>query len=364
MNFVSDNAAGIAQEITEAIAAANAGVAASYGRDQWTNRARALLAELFEREVAVALVASGSAANGLALATLTPPFGAILAHEASHVHMDECGAPEFFTGGAKLLPLRTDGRAGGEKITTTVLRQALERYSGDAAESIHRVSPSVVSLTQPTEYGVTYDLAELKSICELAHEAGLAVHVDGARFANALVTLGCSPADATWKQGVDALSLGMTKNGVMAADVVVLFDVDKEQELGWRCKRAGHLLSKSRFIGAQVEAALTDGLWLKLASRANEKARRLSAGLSAIDGIEIAVPVNANAVFAVFPEKVEQHLLQAGATFLEWDYPGDRWGGRLRRLMTSFRTTDEEVDRLIAEAATAIEPDATVVQNG
>lgn len=359
MNFVSDNAAGIAPEIAEAITAANEGVAASYGRDEWTNRAKALLSELFEREVAVALVASGSAANGLALATLTPPFGAILAHEASHVHMDECGAPEFFTGGAKLLPLRT----GGDKITPDVLRQALKRYAGDADESIHRVKPSVLSLTQPTEYGVAYGLAELKSICDLARDSGLAVHLDGARFANALVTLGCSPADATWKQGVDALSLGMTKNGAMAADAVILFDVDKAQELGWRCKRAGQLVSKSRFIGAQVEAALTGGLWLKLAARANSAARRLASGLSGIGGVEIAVPVNANAVFAVFPEKIEKHLLQVGASFLEWDYPGDRWGGRLRRLMTSFRTTDEEVDRLVAEAAAAVEPDTAVVQN-
>jgi threonine aldolase len=349
MNFVSDNAAGAAPEIMQAVVAANEGVAASYGSDAWSSRARSLLEDIFEHDLAVALVASGSAANGLALATLAPPYGAIFAHEASHVHMDECGAPEFFTGGAKLIPLRT----GGEKITRDALEQALARYPEDAAESIHRVRPSVLSLTQPTEYGVTYELAELRSICELARESGLAVHVDGARFANALVTLGCSPAEATWKQGVDALSLGLTKNGAMAADVVVLFDAARSQELGWRCKRAGQLLSKSRFTGAQLEAALTDGLWLRLAARANKAARRLAEGLSGVEGIEIAAPVNANAVFAVFPERVERRLLDAGAAFLEWDYPGDRWGGRLRRLMTSHATSDEEVERLIAEAAGA-----------
>lgn len=351
MNFVSDNSAGVAPEIMQAVLAANEDVAVSYGGDPWSQRVRARLAEIFERDVAVALVVSGSAANGLALATLTPSYGAILAHEASHIQIDECGAPEFFTSGAKLIPLRTEG----EKVTRDVLRQTLKRYRGDPAETIHRVKPSVLSLTQPTEYGVAYGVAELRAICKFAREYDLAVHLDGARFANALVTLGCSPAEATWKQGVDALSLGATKNGAMAADVVVLFDETKADELSWRCKRAGQLLSKGRFIGAQLDAYFTDGLWLKLARHANDMAERLANGLSRITGIELAAPVDANAVFAVFPEALEKHLLKAGATFLEWDYPGDRWDGKLRRLMTSFRTTEQEVDRLIAEAAIAIE---------
>lgn len=349
MNFVSDNAAGIVPEIMEAIAAANDGAAASYGRDDWTERSRALLSATFERDVAVALVASGSAANGLALAMLTPPFGAIFVHEASHAYMDECGAPEFFTGGAKLIPLRT----GGGKVTREVLRQALAHYPADASETIHRVRPSVLCLSQPTEYGVVYGLAELRSLCGLARECGLAVHIDGARFANALVTLKCSPAEATWKQGVDALSLGLTKNGAMAAEVVVLFDGDRARELNWRCKRAGQLVSKSRFFGAQVEAALRDDAWLAHAERANEAAQRLAEGLAAIPGVEIAAPVDANAVFVVFPDAVEKRLLEAGVTFLTWDYPGDRWSGRLRRLMTSFSTRDEDVDRLTDLAAAA-----------
>jgi threonine aldolase len=349
VNFVSDNAAGVAPEIMEAIAAANAGAAASYGRDDQTDRARALLSEVFERDVTTALVTTGSAANGLALAMLAPPYGAVLAQEAAHVQMDECGAPEFFTGGAKLVPLATEGG----KVTPAVLRRALASYPADAPETVHRVRPSCLSLSQPTEYGAVYGLAELESLCELARAAGLAVHLDGARFANALATLGCSPAEATWKLGVDALSLGLTKNGGMAAEAVVLFEDGRTRELAWRCKRAGQLLSKGRFLGAQFEAALQDGLWLSLAARANASAARLAAGLAEVPGVEIAGPVESNAVFAVFPEGVEQSLREAGVAFLRWTYPGDRWNGRLRRLMTSFQTRDADITKLLALAGEA-----------
>ncbi|HET6628406.1 MAG TPA: beta-eliminating lyase-related protein [Woeseiaceae bacterium] len=350
MNFLSDNTAGVAPEIMDAIAAANGGTAASYGRDDRSERARALLSGTFERDVACAFVTTGSAANGLALAMLAPPYGAVLTQEAAHVQMDECGAPEFFTGGAKLVPLSTDGG----KITEEALRQALANYPADAPEAIHRVRPSALSLSQPTEYGAVYSLTELASLCGLAHAAGLAVHLDGARFANALVALGCSPARASWKLGVDALSLGFTKNGAMAAEAVVLFDTGRARELAWRCKRAGQLLSKGRYLGAQVAAALQDGLWLSLAGRANACAARLAAGLAAVPGVEIAAPVESNAVFAVFPERIERRLLEAGAAFLPWTYPGDRWGGRLRRLMTSFRTRDKDVERLLALATDAV----------
>ncbi|HEX2139974.1 MAG TPA: beta-eliminating lyase-related protein [Woeseiaceae bacterium] len=349
MNFVSDNAAGVAPEIMDAIAAANGGTAPSYGRDDRTEGAHCRLAEVFEHEVAAALVTTGSAANGLALAMLAPPYGAVLAQEAAHVQMDECGAPEFFTGGAKLVPLATDGG----KVTEAALRRALANYPSDAPETVHRVRPSCLSLSQPTEYGAVYSLAELESLCGLAHEAGLSVHLDGARFANALVTLGCSPAEASWNLGVDALSLGLTKNGCMAAEAVVLFDARRTRELAWRVKRAGQLLSKGRFLGAQVEAALQDGLWLSLASRANASAVRLATGLADVPGVEIVAPVESNAVFAVFPERIERRLREAGVGFLSWKYPGDRWDGRLRRLMTSFRTREEDIERLLALAGGA-----------
>lgn len=356
MNFVSDNAAGVAPEIMDAIGAANAGTAASYGSDERTQRARERLSEVFEREVAAALVTTGSAANGLALAMLAPPYGAVLAQEAAHVHMDECGAPEFFSGGAKLVPLGTDGG----KVTEEALRRALANYPADTPETIHRVRPSCLSLSQATEYGAVYGLAELEALCGLAREAGLAVHLDGARFANALVTLGCSPAEATWKLGVDALSLGFTKNGAMAAEAVVLFETGRARELAWRCKRSGQLLSKGRFLGAQVEAALQDGLWLSLAARANASAARLAAGLAEVPGVAIAAPVESNAVFALFPERIERRLLEAGVGFLPWTYPGDRWNGRLRRLMTSFRTRDEDIGRLLALAGEAAATNAAV----
>ena len=274
MNFASDNAAGVAPEILAAIARANDGAALAYGRDDWTKRVERRFAELFEREVAVFLVPTGTAANALALAHLTPPWGAVLCHAESHIATDECGAPEFFGGGIKLIGLP----GAGGKIAPETLQDALEHGQWGGP---HHVSPSVLSLSQVTEAGTIYRPHELRRLAEIAHGRGLAVHLDGARLANALARMNASPAEATWQAGIDALSFGATKNGALAAEAVVFFDPARGANMQERRKRGGHLVSKHRFIAAQMEAYLADGLWLRLARHANAMADRLAERLSA-----------------------------------------------------------------------------------
>ena len=274
MNFASDNAAGIAPEIVAAISRANDGAALAYGRDDWTRRVERSFAEIFQREVAVFLVPTGTAANALALAHLTPPWGAVLCHDEAHIATDECGAPEFFGGGIKLVGLA--GEAG--KITPATLQHALAdgQWGGP-----HHVSPAVLSLSQATEAGTIYRADEIRQLADIAHGRGLAVHVDGARFANALARMNASPAQATWMAGVDVLSFGATKGGALAAEAVVFFDAARGANMSERRKRGGHLVSKHRFIAAQIEAYFTDDLWLRLARHANAMADRLASGLVA-----------------------------------------------------------------------------------
>jgi threonine aldolase len=348
MNFASDNAAGIAPEILAAIASANTGAALAYGRDDWTRRVERQFADLFEREVAVFLVATGTAANALALAHLMPPWGAVLCHHEAHIAIDECGAPEFFGGGTKLIGLA--GEAG--KITPATLRHALAQGQWGGP---HHVSPSVLSLSQATEAGTIYRPEEIRELAEIAHGHGLAVHVDGARLANALARLNASAAQATWMAGVDALSFGATKGGALAAEAVVFFDPARGANMPERRKRSGHLVSKHRFIAAQIEAYLTDGLWLNLARHANAMADRLAAGLSAA-GLPPIWPVEANEVFVALPRQTDARLQQAGASYYPWSaqpegiaLPPD---AVLVRLVTSFATSAGEVDRFV-EAATA-----------
>lgn len=343
MNFLSDNLAGAAPEILKALLDAGTGTAASYGRDVYSRAVEQGLAEIFDHEVAVLQVVTGGAANGLALSAYTPAYGAVLTHEAAHIETDECGGPEFYTGGAKLIALKSHGG----KLTPEVVEKGLQFYADDPATAIHRVRPRALSLTQATEYGLVYSLDELTAICETARSYGLAVHVDGARFANALATLDCSPAEASWKRGVDVLCLGATKNGALAAETVIFFDLAKAEEARSRSKRAGHLLSKGRFLGAQLQAYFADDLWLRLARHANGLARRLADGLAQINGIELPYDTEANMVFAIFPPDVEMRLREGGAAYGAWVYPGDPWQGRLRRMVCSFETTEDEVDRFL-----------------
>jgi len=347
MNFASDNWAAVAPQIMDAIAGANEGHAPSYGGDELSKKVEARFAEVFERDCAVFLVATGGAANGLALSVMTPPYGMVLCHEQSHVQMDECGGPEFFTGGAKLLPIA--GQAG--KLTPGVVTKTL---SGFPERPPHGAPASVLSLTQATECGTIYSTAELKSLCAAAHEEGLSVHMDGARFANAIVATGASPAELSWKAGIDALSFGGTKNGCLAAEAVIFFDKQAARDFEFRRKRAGHLLSKLRFIAAQFDAYLQGDLWLSLAGRANRAAKKLSDGLAAFDGVEISYPTDINEVFVVFPKGVAEKLRREGAQFFPWVTPGDPADGRMHRLITSFKTTDNEIDAFLAAARKAL----------
>src|SRR6266516_1400906 len=298
MNFASDNAAGIAPEILAAISRANEGAALAYGRDTWTRRVEERFAELFAREAAVFLVPTGTAANALALAHLTPPWGAVLCHAEAHVATDECGAPEFYGGGLKLVGLA--GEAG--KIAPDTLQRALDagQWGGP-----HHVSPTGLSLSQATEAGTIYRPEEIRELAEIAHGRGMLVHMDGARLANALARLNASPAQATWMAGVDALSFGATKGGALAAEAIVFFDPARATNMQERRKRGGQLVSKHRFIAAQIEAYLADGLWLKLARHANAMADRLSDGLARA-GLAPVWPVEANEVFVILPRQVSE----------------------------------------------------------
>jgi threonine aldolase len=342
MFFASDNAAGIAAPILEAIGRANTGYALSYGNDDCTKRVEKKFAEIFEHEVAVFLVPTGTAANALALAHLTPPWGAVLCHEGAHIATDECGAPEFFGGGTKLVGLTGDGA----KVSADTLRAALEQGAWGGP---HHVSPSVLSLSQATECGTIYRVAEVKELADIAHARGVAVHMDGARLGNALARMNVSLAEITWKAGVDVLSFGATKGGAMGAEAMIFFDPKRGANMQDRRKRGAALLSKLRFIAVQMEAYLESDLWLKLARHANDMADALAAGLTAA-GAKPAWPVEANEVFAPLTVEADQRLKAAGAMYHPWPSAGLNIGAGkvLVRLVTSFQTTKEDVDKFLA----------------
>jgi len=339
MNFASDNTAGLHPAILEALAAANSGRAPSYGADAATKRLDRLFADIFETEVTVFPVSTGTAANVLALAAMTPPWGAIYCHEESHIATDECGAPEFYAGGAKLVGL---AGAGGK------LRPAdLDARLASAGAGVqHHVQPAAVSLTQATEAGTSYTPAEIGALAEVARKHGLGLQMDGARFANALVHLGCKPADICWRAGVDILSFGATKNGAMAAEAVVVFRQDLAASLPYRRKRGGHLFSKMRFLSAQLEAYLANDLWLANARKANGLATRLAAGLAKVPGVRIVHPVEANEVFADIPEAAIVGLQAEGFAFHRWGSPTPT----TVRLVTAFDGEAKHVDALIEGA--------------
>jgi threonine aldolase len=345
MNFASDNAAGVAPAILQAIAAANDGFALAYGDDAVTQRVERAFCELFEREVAVFLVPTGTAANALALAHLTPPWGAVMCHREAHVISNECGAPEFFGAGLRLVGL--DGEGG--KIAPETLALALDRHEG---HSPHQVVPAMLSLTQATEAGTVYRTDEVAALAALAHQRGLTVHMDGARFANALVRLNASPADVTWRAGVDVLSFGATKGGALAAEAIVFFDRKLAEMMPERRKRGGNLWSKHRFLAAQFDAFLRDDLWLKLARHANAMADRLSEGLK-VAGVPVVWPVEANLVFAIFPEALDAKLRAAGAIYYVRRgrslpaHVKSKPGDVLVRMVTSFATKAEDVERFL-----------------
>lgn len=340
MNFASDNWAGVAPEIMAAMIAANDGRAPAYGNDSLTERMQKRFSDIFEKDVSVYFVSTGGAANGLALSVLSPPYGMVLCHEESHIQMDECAGAEFMTGGVKLLPI-----AGfGGKLTPLAVEGALAGFPDRAP---HGSPAHILSLTQATECGTVYSCAELKALCDVAHGRGLKVHLDGARFANAIDSIGCTPAEMSWKAGVDVLSFGGTKNGCLAAEAVVFFNRDDVKDFEFRRKRAGHLWSKQRFIAAQYQAYFEDGLWLKLARHANSAAQKMSKALAEIDGVKVWYPTEANEIFVSFPQGVAEKLRDKGATFYPWITPGDPAQGTMQRLICSYTTTDQEIDEFL-----------------
>jgi len=332
MRFFSDNTASVCPEILEAIHAANQELAVAYGDDPWTRRLDEVLGEFFGARVRAFVVATGTAANSLALATLTPPYGAIYCHHEAHIACDECGAPGFFCGGAQLE--RIAGEDG--KITADALAATLDSMS----VSVHSVQPAAVSISQATELGTAYRAAEIAALCEVAHARGLRVHMDGARFANAVAHLGCSPAEVTWRAGIDVLSFGATKNGALGAEAVVFFDPTLVRDFELRRKRAGHLLSKSRFVSAQLLAYVESGVWRRNAERANGFARRIGAAA----GERLLHPVQANEVFVRLGAAGKAALRAAGFEFYDWGSPA---AGEAR-LVASWDQSERHVDALCA----------------
>ncbi|MEQ1944755.1 low specificity L-threonine aldolase [Mesorhizobium sp. VNQ89] len=343
MFFASDNWAGAHPKIAAALSTHAGGYDAAYGNGLLDAKVQRRFSEIFEREVAVFFVGTGTAANSLSLVSADKPGGLSFCHRGSHVMDDECGAPEYFMGGSRLFPV--DGELG--RIDPQLLSAAVERFAGD---NVHAGRPAAISITQATEVGTVYNPEQIRAISAIAKKHRLPLHMDGARFANALVSLEVSPAEMTWKSGVDMLSFGGTKNGCWCAEAVILFDIDRAKDFAFIRKRAAQLFSKSRFIAAQFEAYFEDGLWLDSASHANAMAARLGGYIRQSAKIRLAWEPQANEVFAVMPIKLAKALQAQGARFYDWHTPHGFGaniapGEKLWRFVTSFATSADEVDR-------------------
>jgi threonine aldolase len=331
MRFFSDNAAPAHPTVMEAIAASNR-LDTAYDGDDWSARLDGAFSDLFGTEVRAFWVATGTAANCLALAALCPPYGAILCHKDAHIEVDEAGAPGFFTGGAKLVLLEGEGA----KLSPQTVAAACDSIRDD----VHQVQPAAISITNVTECGLVYRASEVADLGQIAKQRGLALHMDGARFANALAASGDSPADVTWRAGVDALSFGFTKNGGVNAEALILFRTELADEIAVRRKRAGHLLSKGRMLAAQILAMLEDDLWLGNARAANAAAQRLAAAAPE----RLVYPVEANELFLRVSDEEGASLRAQGADFYEWG-PGQI------RFVTSWDSDPEAIDQLAAAIA-------------
>jgi len=337
LNFASDNITGAAPEILAALQDANTGTLMPYGNDDVTRAAEARVAEVFETDADVFFVATGTASNALALSAMTPSWGAVFCYRGAHLNDTECGAPEFFSGGAKLLTL--DGADG--KFSSQDLEAAI---AAAGVGNIHHCQPAAVSITQTSETGSLYSLEEIAAISGVCKAHGLKLHMDGARFANAVAALGVSAAEVTWKAGVDILSFGATKNGALAAEAVVVFDKSLSRELAFRRKRGGHLFSKMRLLATQMEAYVTDDLWLKNARQANANAVRMAEGLDGIAGVEQTQSASANILFVKMPRAVIDGLKDDGHLFYE------RGGKNVIRLVLAFDTPSQDIDAFIDAA--------------
>ena len=352
MNFASDNIVGASAPVLQALVRANGGALPAYGNDDITKRIKARFAEIFEHEVAVFLVTTGTAANALALASAVPPWGLCVCHQEAHVIDDECGAPEFFMHGAKLAGLP----GVGGKLTP----EAVSSYLKSLPKAVKQMPPKALSISQVTECGMVYSLDEIAALGAVCREHGLSLHMDGARFVNALVTLGCTPAEMTWKQGVDILSFGATKNGCLMAEAIVVFKPALAEALDYRAKRAGQVVSKGRIIAAQLEGYFADDHWYANARHANRMAKLLSEGLAALPGVRLGWPTQANEVFPIVPKAVDQALKGAGVQYHAWTEvslpAGESIGPdeALIRLVASFATSEGEVRQALEIARSAL----------
>jgi len=345
MIFSSDNWAGAHPVIAESLVKAAGGFASAYGTSDLDKKVEKVLSDVFERDVAVFFVATGTAANSLALASANRPGGHAFCHREAHVNVDECGAPEFFSHGAKLSPV--DGPHG--KMNPDLLEKQINHSRGGG---VHGGQPMAITMTQATEAGTVYSLDEIDAIAAIAKTFNLPLHMDGARFANALVMLGATPAEMTWKRGIDLLSFGGTKNGCWCAEALILFDTSKAEEMGYLRKRSAQLFSKSRFIAAQFDAYLEGDLWLDLACHANGMAGRLAAGIEGSNSTRLAWPSGSNELFVILKKETAAKLRADGAVFYDWPVPHTLSNSvaedeGLYRLVTSFATTPDDVDRFL-----------------
>ncbi len=336
-HFASDNTSGLCPEAWAAMRVADEGYCASYGDDACTREAADALREVFETDCDIYFVFNGTAANSLALAALCQSYHSVIVHESAHVETDECGAPEFFSNGTKILLAADDGRLRPETVERIVTRR----------RDIHFPKPRVLSLSQPSELGLVYSPGEIGVLAETAHGLGLKVHVDGARFPNAVAALGVPPRAITWEAGVDVLCFGGTKAGMGFAEAVIFFDRTLSHEFAWRCKQAGQLASKMRFLSAPWAPMLRGGAWLRHARRANDCARQLAAGLENLPGVRLLRPVEANAVFAEFPAAASDRLRAMG-----WRFYNFIGGGA--RLMCSWKTEPSDVAALLRDLGAAL----------
>jgi threonine aldolase len=337
--FASDNCSGICPEAWEALAAANQGHTSSYGDDPWTDRAANALRELFETNCEVFFVFNGTAANALALASLCQSYHSIICHELAHVEMDECGASEFFSNGTKVLL----AQGAGAKVTPAAIEFLVAKRS-----DIHYPKPRAVSISQPTELGTVYSAPEVAAIGDACRRLGLKLHMDGARFANAVATLGVKPKEISWQAGVDVLCFGGAKNGLPLGEAVIFFNPTLAEEFDYRCKQAGQLASKMRFMSAPWLGVLESGAWLRNAKQANAAAELLESELRKLPGVEILHPRQANSVFARFPQQATDELYRRGWKFYQFIGSGGA------RLMCTWDTSEEDVRALVADLRVAL----------
>jgi threonine aldolase len=337
MDFGSENTSPVHPAFAQAVVAANDGYATNFEAEPWTERALRALRELFEtNELWAFTVSTGTAANAIALGAMAPPYGAILCHWDAHIVTDECGAPEMYSFGARLIPLAGEHGKISPEALSSELREA--RFG-----VVHAVQPAVLSLTNLTEAGTAYTPDEIAALTRVAHDAGLGTHLDGARFANAAAFLDVSPAQLSWKSGIDIVTLGTTKSGSFGAETIVAFTPKYDTALAFLRKRGGHFAPKSRFLGAQIETYAHDGLWHANARHANRAARRMSEALASIDGIALMHPTEGNEVFVAMPDTMADALVAAGCKFQrDW-----RLHPRHHRFVTSWATADKDVERML-----------------